>query len=472
MSTTDLYNAAPLVSVSFLILLVMLLESLVKRAENLSYWVSAAGLAVCALVSMSTIGSSGTAFNGMLVVGGYAGLFASLFILSALVTILLSREYLRRQHSHVGEYYLLVLFATLGMMFMAAAGDLIIIFLGLELMSISLYVLAGFNRKRLISNESSLKYFLLGAFATGFLLYGIAFLYGAAGTTNIPGIVGQFPGIAASDYFWVGLGLLMVGLAFKVGAVPFHMWIPDVYQGSPTTVSGFMSTGAKAAAFSAFVLVFAHSGFGAYPRLRMVLAILSATSMVLGNIVAVAQSNIKRMLAYSSIAHAGYMIIGLAAFNQLGRDGILYYLTAYTFMNLGAFGIISVLEVEEDRNLSFEDYSGLAAKRPFLAALMSLFMLSLAGIPPLAGFFGKYYLFVAAVQADLTWLAIVGVLMSVVSAYYYLRLIMVMYFRADTGAEPVMPSRVCLATLAIAALLVIGLGIYPSSVLAVISSLR
>jgi NADH-quinone oxidoreductase subunit N len=408
----------------------------------------------------------------MLTVGGYGSLFGTLFALSALITVLLSREYLRRQHSHAGGYYLLVLFSTLGMMLMAAAGDLIIIFLGLELMSISLYVLAGFNRKRTISNESSLKYFLLGAFATGFLLYGIAFIYGAAGTTNIPGVVVQFPGIASSHFFWIGLGLLMVGLAFKVGAVPFHMWIPDVYQGSPTTVSGFMSTGAKAAAFSAFVLVFAHSEFGASPRLRTALAILSAASMILGNIVAVAQSNIKRMLAYSSIAHAGYMIIGLAAFNQLGRDGILFYLVAYTFMNLGAFGIISVLEVEEDQHLNFDDYSGLAGKRPFLAALMALFMLSLAGIPPLAGFFGKYYLFVAAVQADLTWLAIVGVLMSVVSAYYYLRLIMVMYFRPDAGSEPTLPTRLCLATLAAAALMVIGLGIYPSSVLAIISSLR
>jgi NADH-quinone oxidoreductase subunit N len=472
LSTTDLYNAAPLISLCSLILVVMLIESLVKESENASFWISAFGLILCAVVSISTIGMSGSAFNDMLTVGGYASLFATLFIVSALLTILLSREYLRRQHSHIGEYYLLLLFATLGMMLMAAAADLIIIFLGLELMSVSLYVLAGFNRKRSISNESSLKYFLLGAFATGFLLYGIAFIYGAAGTTNIAAVIGQFPRMSASHFFWIGLGLLMVGFAFKVGAVPFHMWIPDVYQGSPTTVSGFMSTGAKAAGFSAFVLVFAHPELGASPQLRTVLAVLSAASMILGNIVAVAQSNIKRMLAYSSIAHAGYMIIGLAAFNQLGRDGILFYLVAYTFMNLGAFGILSVLEVEEDRNLTFDDYAGLATKRPVLAALMAVFMLSLAGIPPLAGFFGKYYLFVAAVQSNLTWLAIVGVLTSVVSAYYYLRLIMVMYFRPEAGSEALSPSGLCLGTLAIAALMVIALGIYPSSILAIISSLH
>ena len=472
MSPIDLYNASPLISICALIFIVILIESLRKQSENVSYWVTVVGLMICASISVATMGVSGSAFNQMVTVGGYANFFSTLFAVSALLSVILSREYLRRQHAHFGEFYLLILFSTLGMMLMAAAADLIIIFLGLELMSVCLYVLAGFTRKREVSNESSLKYFLLGAFATGFLLYGIAFIYGAAGTTNIASIADHFQRTVPSQFFWIGLGLLMVGFAFKVGAVPFHMWVPDVYQGSPTTVSGFMSTGGKAAAFSAFILVFAHAEFGASARIRTALAVLSAASMILGNIVALAQSNIKRMLAYSSIAHAGYMLTGLAAMNQLGRDGIMFYLIAYTFMNLGAFGVLSVLEREEERHLTFDDYAGLASRKPFLAALMSVFMLSLAGIPPLAGFFGKYYLFVAAVQANLTWLAIVGVLTTLVSVYYYLRLVMVMYFRDDAGTELVLPSRICIGTLALAALMVIGLGIYPSSLLSIINSLH
>ena len=448
------------------------MEALGKNPANASFLVSALGLISCAIISAGTVGFTGSAFGGMVTSGGYASLFSALFAVSALVTILLSRDYLISQHMHLGEFYLLVLFATLGMMLMASAADLIIVFLGLELMSICLYVLAGFMRKRSISNESSLKYFLLGAFATGFLLYGIAFIYGAAGTTSITYLTDHFTRLAASEYFWVGIGLLMVGFAFKVGGVPFHMWIPDVYQGSPTPVSGFMSTGAKAAAFSAFLLVFAHPQFAGQQRLRTALAVLSAASMVLGNIVAVSQSNIKRMLAYSSIAHAGYMIAGLAALSQAGRDGILFYLIVYTFMNLGAFGVLAVLEREEEKNLSFEDYAGLAGRRPLLAALMAVFMLSLAGIPPMAGFFAKYYIFVAAVQADLTWLAILGVVTSLVSVYYYLRLIMVMYFRDGSEAEPVPVTGMCLATLTLAALLVVGLGIYPSSVLAIINGIH
>jgi NADH-quinone oxidoreductase subunit N len=339
-------------------------------------------------------------------------------------------------------------------------------------MSICLYVLAGFFRKRLLSNESSLKYFLLGAFATGFLLYGIALLYGASGTTNISIIVLNFSILSASPFFWVGIGLLMVGLAFKVGAVPFHMWIPDVYQGSPTTVSGFMATGAKAAAFAAFVLLFIHPQSGNPEQVKTVLAVISAASMIVGNIIAISQSNIKRMLAYSSIAHAGYMLAGLAAGNQLGKTGILFYLVTYTFMNIGAFGVLSLLEKEEEKNLTFDDYAGLGFKRPFLAALMSVFMFSLAGIPPFAGFFGKYYVFVAAINANLTWLAILGVLMSVVSVYYYLRLTVLMYFKEGEMQVEGLISKTSIAVLTIAALIIIELGVYPSSILTIINNLN
>jgi len=471
LSTVDLYTASPLIAITVLVLIVLLIEALLKQAHNLSFWVSVSGLPICAILAVMSYGTPRTAFNQMLAGGGYASLFAALFVVAALLTIILSRDYLRREHAEYGEFYILILFSTLGMMLMAAAADLIITFLGLELMSVCLYVLAGFTRKRVISNESSLKYFLLGAFATGFLLYGIAFVYGAAGTTNIRAIVDNIPAITASPLLWTGLGLLLVGLAFKVGAVPFHMWIPDVYQGSPTTVSGFMSTGAKAAAFSAFVIVFAHPQLEQHEQLRTVLAVISAASMILGNIVAIAQSNIKRMLAYSSIAHAGYMLTGLAAANQTGRDGVVFYLIAYTFMNLGAFGVLSALEQEGERNLTFDDYAGLGTRRPFIAALMSVYMLSLAGIPPFAGFFGKYYVFAAALQSHMAWLAIVGVLTSVVSVYYYLRLVMVMYFQEGVTSDANVPSRISLATLAASAVVVTALGIYPSGILTIINNL-
>jgi NADH-quinone oxidoreductase subunit N len=353
---------------------------------------------------------------------------------------------------------------------MAAATDLIIVFLGIELMSVCLYVLAGFVRSSISANESSLKYFLLGAFATGFLLYGIAFLYGSTGTTSISAITEHFDLYSSSLLFLTGIALFIVGLAFKVGAVPFHMWVPDVYQGSPTPVSGFMATGAKAAAFSIFVSMFALR-YANGAQIGTLLAILAAASMILGNIVAIAQTNVKRMLAYSSVAHAGYMLTGLAAGNAYGRDGILFYVLSYAFMNLGAFGLISYMEREGEKHLTFDDYAGLGTTKPFMAALMAVFMFSLAGIPPFAGFFGKYYLFVGAIEGGYTWLAIVGVLASVVSVYYYLRLVMVMYFQEATTTEPVAFSLPSAALLLLAALVLLGLGVYPSSLLGLINTL-
>ncbi len=469
--SSELFAIAPIISITIVSLIVLLVEALVKQGERLSYWISVVGLVITAYVAIATMPLIGTAYNRMVTVGGFGSMFATLFSIAALLTVVLSRDYLTKENAHFGEFYLLILFSTLGMMLMASAADLIVLFLGLELMSICLYVLAGFFRKRLLSNESSLKYFLLGAFATGFLLYGIALLYGASGTTNIALIVQNIPAISYSPFFWVGIGLLMVGLAFKVGAVPFHMWIPDVYQGSPTTVSGFMATGAKAAAFAAFILLFLHPQSENPDQVKTVLAVISAASMIVGNIIAISQSNIKRMLAYSSIAHAGYMLAGLAAGNDLGRTGILFYLVTYTFMNIGAFGILSLLEREEEKNLTFDDYAGLGRKRPFLAALMAIFMFSLAGIPPFAGFFGKYYVFVAAINSNLTWLAILGVLMSVVSVYYYLRLVVVMYFREGEMIITGGISRASVAVLTIAALVIIELGIYPSSILSIINNL-
>ncbi len=454
--------ALPLSLIVGLSLIVLVAEALLKESEKVSYWISVLGLAVCAVVSSAMIPASGLAFGDMITAGGYGSFFSALFAVAALLTVVLSRDYIRRERSAFGEYYLLILFATTGMMLMASAADLIVIFLGLELMSICLYVLAGFFRDQPTANESSFKYFLLGAFATGFLLYGIALIYGACGSTHLSQI--RNPG---SPYFWIGIGLIMVGFAFKVGAVPFHMWIPDVYQGSPTPVSGFMSTGAKAAAFSAFIIVFGRP-FDDPEKVRVALSLLAAASMILGNIIAVSQSNIKRMLAYSSIAHAGYMLAGLAASNALGRSGIMFYLASYTFMNVGAFGILAVLE-RGGKNLEYSDYAGLSARHPFLAATMAAFMFSLAGIPPFAGFFAKYYVFTAAVEAHLTWLAILGVLTSLVSVYYYLRLVVLMYFtegEAGAGIEVTGRSS-AVFVLSVAALLL--LGIFPSALLSVIN---
>lgn len=466
----DFISIMPIVFLSGLTLAVLILEAFVKKNSELSFWISLIGVGTNIGITVISLPLRGLPAGNMITQGGYGNFFGILFLSAAFITIVLSREYLKKSHTDFGEFYLLILFATLGMMLMASAADLIIIFLGLELMSICLYVLVGFFRKRLKSNESSIKYFLLGAFATGFLLYGIALVYGAAHTTNIAAIVGMLPVLSTLKMFWLGFGLILVGFAFKIASVPFHMWVPDVYEGAPTTVTGFMSTGAKAAAFAAFVLVFSYSHFPA-SGLRHVFALLAAASMLIGNIVAISQTNIKRMLAYSSIAHAGYMLIGLAALNQLGKEGILFYIATYVFMNLGAFGIISLLEMDEDKNLNLSDYAGLGTKRPFLAALMAIFMFSLSGIPPFGGFFGKYYIFVAAVNADLTWLAIFGVLMSVIGVYYYLRLVVIMYFQ-EGGIESLpTPSFSSLAVITVAALAIIQLGVFPAFTLSIIQHL-
>ncbi len=426
----DLLTILPVLGVTVTALVVIVIEATFRKSSSISYLVSIIGLIISIGMAVETLNWKGTSFFNMFNVGGYGNFFSILFMLTALFTIVVSKDYLIKMAIHQGEYYALILFSTVGMMFMASAADLIIVFLGLELMSISLYVLVGFMRKRVKSNEAALKYFLLGAFATGFLLYGMALLYGITGSTNIQTVVQNFHIYSKLPFLWIGTGLLLIGLAFKVAAVPFHMWVPDVYEGAPTPMSGFMSTGAKAAAFAAFVLIFYHN-FPGGVKLQEALSFLAAASMIIGNIIAISQNNIKRMLAYSSIAHAGYLLVGLAAANEMGRDGILFYLTAYSFMNLGAFGILSFLEKDEDKFLTFEDYTGLSSHSPYLAALMAIFMFSLTGIPPFAGFFGKYYIFMAAVNAGLTWLAVLGVIMSVVSAYYYLRLIVMMYFRSS-----------------------------------------
>jgi NADH-quinone oxidoreductase subunit N len=356
------------------------------------------------------------------------------------------------------------------MIMMGSAADLIMFFLGLEIMSVSFYVLAGFARTRAASNEAAMKYFLLGSFATGFLLYGIALLYGSTGTTAYAAQKSLAMAGATPMLFLAGLALLLIGLAFKIAAVRFHMWAPDVYEGAPTPVSGFMSTGGKAAAFAGILLSFSPLVVASVPRAAMLLAVVAALSMITGNILALAQSSVKRMLAYSSVAHAGYILAGVLAGNALGFEGVLFYVLSYTLMNVGAFGVVGMLESSEGKNLSFEDFAGLGGRAPWTALLMSVFMFSLTGIPPFAGFLGKYYVFAGAVKAGYTWLAIVGVLMSVVSAYYYLRLVVMMYFRDQAEGVGATDQPLGYAALAIASLALVGFGLFPGSLLGVIET--
>ncbi len=464
-SIHDILAAAPLTTISIVALIVLVVEALRDKTEGLNCWISIVGLALGCVFALASIGTTGTAFYGMITTGGYANFFAAVFCIAGLLSVVLSRTYIAKEGIEHGEYYSLLLFAVIGMMLMAAAADLVIFFLGLELMSVSFYVMAGFARKKQTSNEAALKYFLLGAFATGFLLYGIALVYGSTGTTNIASILSRASSVGGNTTFLIGLGLLFIGLAFKIAAVPFHMWVPDVYEGAPTTVTGFMSTGGKAAAFSAMLLIFAPILMHAVPAIRDVMAFVAALSMIVGNVIAISQSSIKRMLAYSSVAHAGYILVGIVAANSAGSNGVLFYLLAYTLMNVGAFGVLSILESAESKNLMFDDYAGLSSRQPVMAALMALFMFSLTGIPPFAGFFGKYYVFAGAVEAGYTWLAIVGVLMSVISAYYYLRVVVLMYFKDQVSRVDIPSSKFGLVALIISAIALVGLGIFPSLVL-------
>jgi NADH-quinone oxidoreductase subunit N len=407
----------------------------------------------------------------MLSVGGNTHVFYFIFNIGAALVCLLSIDYIKKYGTYYGEYYILVQSSVLGMMLMAGAKDLLVIFMGLEIMSVSFYVLAGLNRKRLSANEASLKYFLLGAFASGFVVYGIALIYGSAQTTSLDTITSNFSTLSTNLLFIVGVLLFLVGFSFKIAAFPFHMWVPDVYQGSPTTIAGLFSTGGKAAAFSSILFtLFAIFNNSAQNIFAPYLSVIATLSMLFGSVVAIAQENIKRMLAYSSISHAGYLTIGLAAGNQDGVAGIIFYLAAYTFMNLGAFGIIAMIEGEEESNLTISSYAVLSSRRPLLAALLALFMFSLAGIPPFAGFFGKYYVFMAAIKSNLTWLAIVGVFSSAISVYFYLRIVVLMYFKESSSELTLTESRTGLMAVIIASILVILIGIFPGSVLKLITS--
>jgi NADH-quinone oxidoreductase subunit N len=472
MTTQDFVATLPLMIVSLTALAVILLDALSEKLTVVGFWLSIAGLAVASVIAWvgAVAGMEGTAFAGMVATGSFANYFTVVFSVAGILSLLLSASTIRRQGLPFGEYMALILFAVAGMIMMGSAADLILFFLGLEIMSVSFYVLAGFARTRTTSNEAAMKYFLLGSFATGFLLYGIALLYGSTGSTAYAAQKSLVMAGGTPMLFLAGLALLLIGLAFKIAAVPFHMWAPDVYEGAPTPVSGFMSTGGKAAAFAGILLSFSPLVVAAVPRAAVLLAVVAALSMITGNVLALAQSSVKRMLAYSSVAHAGYILSGILAGNALGFEGVLFYVLSYTLMNVGAFGVVGLLESSEGKNLSVEDFAGLGGRAPWTALLMSVFMFSLTGIPPFAGFLGKYYVFAGAVKAGYTWLAIVGVLMSVVSAYYYLRLVVVMYFRDQPEGIGATDQPLGYAALAIASLALVGFGLFPGSLLGVIET--
>ena len=426
------------------------------------------GLVGAAIASVFLWGHDATSFD--MVAADNFGLFVTMtLVLVGLLSLAISGPTIDRERLPRGEYYALMLFATAGMMLMATASDLLLIFLALEVLSLAVYVLTGIRRNLPIATEAAFKYFLLGAFSSAFFLYGIAFTYGLTGSTRLDRIAGLLTTQAASPtpMLLLALGLVVVGFAFKVAAVPFHMWTPDAYEGAPPAVTAFMSTGVKAAAFAAFVRVLL-SAFGPLRgQWADVLWLVAAATMVVGTTVGVAQTNVKRMLAYSSIGHGGYLLVALLAGNEVGKGAVLFYLLTYAVTNIGAFGVIALLETGDRPNDRIRDYAGLGNSHPTLAALMTIFLLSLGGFPPMAGFIAKWYVFSAAISAGYTWLAVIGVLTSVVSVFFYLRIVVMMYMAPDEAPDtvPVVP-RIAGAALVASAILIFYLGILPTRVLA------
>ena len=432
--------------------------------------ISLTGFVASIVVALALSHHGRVAFAGMLSLDLWAIFFKVLFGLTGLVTVLMSGSYLESHRRHLGEYYALLIFAVIGLDLMAASRDFILFFVAFELMSISSYLLAAYFRYRVKSNESALKYFLTGSFASAIMLYGISLAYGETGSTSYHGVAQALGANGGTAGVLFAVFLIGIGLAFKVSAAPFHMWTPDVYQGAPTPVTAFFSTGPKTGAFAVFIAVFVLAFPGAAHQWGIFFIVLSGITMLVGNVTALVQTNVKRMLAYSSIAHAGYLLGGMAAMgwstNTYPAMGMLVYLAAYTFMNLGAFGVLTYLKGQSPDKFAYslKQFAGLGRRSPWAAALLSLFLLSLAGIPGTAGFIGKFYLFGGMVQSGLVWLTVAGVVLSAVSVYYYLRVIIYMWFKEseeDLQLRAPISGGVA-AALAIAAAATILIGIIPS----------
>jgi NADH-quinone oxidoreductase subunit N len=473
--------------------IVMMVDAFVRREQR---WLTGS-LSIISLVAAFVASvwlwtawpAQRSAFNGMIVLDELRLSFTLIFLIVALLTILISSIWIETEKLPAGEFHSLLLFATSGMMLMASAGDLVIVFLGLEILSIATYVLAGFRRTDIRSNESSLKYFILGSFASAFLLYGIALIYGATatatmpGTTNIATIASRLDQSLYPPLLLAGAAMLVVGFGFKIATAPFHVWTPDVYEGAPTPVTAFMAAGPKAAGFASFMRVFVFgfplattvvstSGY-AHKAWLGALAIMAVLTMTVGNVCAIVQNNVKRMLAYSSIAHAGYALVGFVAAGaattpedrSAALSAVAFYLLTYAIMNMGAFAVVTLIARRGDQQTAVDDYNGIGFASPVLAFSLSLFLLSLLGMPLTAGFMGKIFVFSSALKQGYTWLVVIGVLNTAVSAYYYLRLIIVMFFRERTGTWelPRVPASVAIALL-LTILGVFYLGLFPGRV--------
>jgi len=451
--------------------MVLIVDLFGGRNKTLLVFISLVGLLMTAISAFAKNPIPAYSFNDSYIVDHLSLFFICIFTISSALAILLSVEYNEREGIRAGEYYALILFCTVGMILLASSTDMIMIFLGIEIVSICLYVLAGIRRGNLASNEAALKYFLLGAFATGFLLYGMTLVYGSTGSTNLFEIADfvKNPEAQSNPLLLMGLVLLIIGFGFKVASVPFHMWAPDVYQGAPTPVTAFMAVGPKAAAFAAFFRVFAEAFPEMAPSWEVLLSSIAVLSMFFGNLGAIMQTNIKRMLAFSSISHAGYILMAVIAKNSLGASSLLFYMLAYAFTTFGIFGIVILLGRKGEENLEIENYSGLAYKHPIIALSMTVFLLSLAGLPPFAGFIAKFYIFSAAVQEGLITLVIIAVLNSAISFYYYLKVVVFMYMKEPEAEFRISLTPLTLFVVFVGVIATVSLGIFPGSIIALAS---
>lgn len=463
--SADYARILPEIVLSVFGMVVMVMEPLLEErtGQKILGWIAFMGALAGLGATWFMAQAPGIAFWNMVQVDGFSVFFHVLVIAIAAVVILSSYEYLAVQRIRAGEYYALILFGTVGMALMSSAVELVLIFIALEISSISSYVLAGFRRNEAASAESSLKYFLLGSFATAFFLYGVALMFGATGSTNIRAIGAALASGPIPLLAYLAVALMFVGLGFKVSAAPFHIWAPDVYEGAPAPIVGLMSTGPKAAAFAVLLrivfVVDVHAIF-------WVIWIVAALSMTLGNVGALVQNNVKRLLAYSSIAHAGYLLVAFAAAPEMGTSAAMFYTASYAAMNLGAFAVVSHFASAGERYVTLDDYEGMGKSSPLLAATLTIFLLSLIGIPMTGGFFAKFYVFSAAVKANLIWLTVIGVLNSGIGAYYYLRIIVRMYMREPQKEVPVAPVPFALGLALIGCTIAtLYLGLFPSRVL-------
>ena len=458
---SDFYYILPEIVLTAGALVVLVADVLLPRGSRALAWVAVLALAATLASLVPFRATHVEVAHGLIAVDQFAVFFKVVFLVAAIMTVMMSVRYLEIEGASPGEYYFLILCATLGMMIMAGGIDLITLFIGLETMAVSFYILAGFIKPNQRSNEAAVKYFLLGAFSLGILLYGMSLMYGLSGTTNLRVMAAIFAGQERDPRLVLAVILVVAGMGFKIAAVPFHMWAPDVYEGAPTPVTAFLSVGSKAASFAMLLRIFLEGLPSMSGDWTLLFEALAIVTMTVGNLAALTQTNLKRMLAYSSIAHAGYLMIGVVAGPPRGVSAMLIYLPIYSFMQLGAFAIIVMMRRQDVVGDELKDLSGLHVRHPFAAFAMLLFMLSLGGIPPTAGFMGKFWLFSAAIEKGYVWLAVIGVLNSAISLYYYVRIVVFMYLKKETtGSEPVASPALTL-TLAIAVVATLALGIYP-----------